>query len=291
MKKTFLGYYTTLKDSDDILNETVIVIDPDVLLCLYKLPQKTSEIILSILQNVKRQLWLPYIMAQDYHKKIDITITERLATLNQIIIKGKEYYTNLTQANIEIWGSDNERLLFENSLKKATKQIEKEMVNVRNNYRHDSELRNKIAELFKDRVGIKEDDPHPQGIPQVEEENMKRTDILNNSEAEEGTKEKKDYHAVIISTLAKVSTDKGKSVIYVLCNHYQWLYDVKENNRVYGINPEILSSFLDESENKQLKCYVLPKFLKILIKKYSLCIQDDVINEIKKYCYNRDQKY
>lgn len=291
MKKIFSGYYSTNKEFDEIMNNSAIVVDPEVLLSLYTFPQNISNDVIKVLKSIEGQLWMPYIMAQDYHKRIDETIVNKLRQLNSIIQKGQGFFKELQASKINVWTNDSESAQFNDLLKRATRKVEREMVNIRSNFKHNSSLRSDIADLFENRVGIKEDDPHPQSLPDIEEENMKRTDILENSAAAEGSIEKRDYHKIIISTLSKISTDKNKSIVYVLKTHHSWLYDLKNSNITYGPKPQILTMFKDLSHGNSLYCYVIPIFANLVNKKKNLGISQETFSFIKEISYNQDQKY
>ncbi len=69
MKNMFLGYYElTSEESAVIWNDSIIVTDANVLLNLYTYSTSTWEELLRLMTELKDRLWLPFQVADEYHR-------------------------------------------------------------------------------------------------------------------------------------------------------------------------------------------------------------------------------
>ncbi|PRS43897.1 hypothetical protein C6Y01_08315 [Bacillus sp. NMCC46] len=62
MREQFREFYFD-KDDKEIWKDSIIVLDTNVLLNLYRYTQETSEQILNLLQKYKENLWMPHQVA------------------------------------------------------------------------------------------------------------------------------------------------------------------------------------------------------------------------------------
>lgn len=72
MRSTFGHYYTpSADDLDSFLAAGLIVLDTNVLLDLFRSPEKTTDELLKVLKAGKSQLWMPCQVGLEYHENID----------------------------------------------------------------------------------------------------------------------------------------------------------------------------------------------------------------------------
>jgi hypothetical protein len=92
MKKQFAGFYPpSANDFKKLWGEATFVLDTNVLLNLYRYPEKAREDLLGIFENIKARLWLPYQVALEYHRNRPLVIAEqkgRFAEVNKLISGG-----------------------------------------------------------------------------------------------------------------------------------------------------------------------------------------------------------
>ncbi len=68
MQKEFSSYYSpSVEDLDKLWKESVVVLDTNVLLDLYRVPEATRAKILDMLSRWKDQLWIPYHVGLEFH--------------------------------------------------------------------------------------------------------------------------------------------------------------------------------------------------------------------------------
>ncbi|MCU0678572.1 MAG: PIN domain-containing protein [Candidatus Pacebacteria bacterium] len=69
MKKAFSEFYRpTDKEFDRLWANCIFVFDANVLLNLYRYPQKTTRKLLPIIESVKERVWLPYQAGEEYQR-------------------------------------------------------------------------------------------------------------------------------------------------------------------------------------------------------------------------------
>jgi hypothetical protein len=68
MRREFLSYYSpSADDLEKLWSESVVVLDTNVLLDLYRVPEATREKILDMLSRWKNQIWIPYHVGLEFH--------------------------------------------------------------------------------------------------------------------------------------------------------------------------------------------------------------------------------
>jgi hypothetical protein len=78
MRTTFRGYYAPSREElTSLWDAGLIVLDTNVLLNLYRYTEETRESLLGVLTEFAEHLWLPYQVAEEYHKQRPTIITEQ----------------------------------------------------------------------------------------------------------------------------------------------------------------------------------------------------------------------
>jgi len=75
LQDKFPGYYRRTKEElDRIWRDGIIVLDTNVLLNLYRYSERAREELLGVLRRVKDQLWIPYQVAEEFHRDRSVVI-------------------------------------------------------------------------------------------------------------------------------------------------------------------------------------------------------------------------
>lgn len=161
MKDEFSEYYPLTKgELEDLWSRSVIVLDTNVILRLYRLSQKSVGEILELLNTMKDRIWIPYQVSLEYNRnrleKIKEsegaykTITE---IVNSFIVKCdekiREYSGYGIHPVIDMENNISEILEF---AKKRMEIINKEHSD-RSTSDHYHALHEKIGEIFRGRIG------------------------------------------------------------------------------------------------------------------------------------------
>ncbi len=71
MKNLFPGYYSHTDDElKQMLVQGIVIIDPTVLLNLFRYSERTVQVFMSTLTRIENRLWLPFQAAEQYHENI-----------------------------------------------------------------------------------------------------------------------------------------------------------------------------------------------------------------------------
>ena len=158
MKDNFPGYYRPTKDEFiQLWNDSIFVLDTNVLLNMYRYTPKTRKEFISILEKISDRIWIPYQVALEYHEN-------RLSVINQQIIA----YENVEKI------LDNHKNKIKNELfshsphpyievKSYITKIEEKFAEIKEelnkdkkkhpNLLYDDEIRKMITMLFEGKVG------------------------------------------------------------------------------------------------------------------------------------------
>ena len=93
MKSKFFGYYSySPSELKEILSNSIITLDYSLLLDINKLSH--GSLLLDILSNYSKRLWLPYDTAWMYHQKLQESIEEQILKVDT----AKKYLTSFKRA-------------------------------------------------------------------------------------------------------------------------------------------------------------------------------------------------
>lgn len=77
MKRIFEQYYRpSVEEFDALLKSASVVPDTNILLGLYRMPEKVADELLAILKAAREQLWMPYQVGFEYHERVDAVVAE-----------------------------------------------------------------------------------------------------------------------------------------------------------------------------------------------------------------------
>jgi len=162
MKNEFYGYYPPSPDEYGTLwKNATVVLDTNVLLDLYRLPETARRDFLSVLQQVKDRLWIPYHVALEFQlKRMDVISDGRKAvenTLSETKQKVLAIRRSIEQLELDkrSLGIDAEALLME--LDEASAKIAEAVSKAHGaqlDISADDPIRTELDALFDGRVGL-----------------------------------------------------------------------------------------------------------------------------------------
>jgi predicted nucleic acid-binding protein len=86
MKKQLPGYYRPTKEEfDKLWEDSLIIVDTNVLLNLYRYSKKTSDDLLTTLKKYSDRLWIPHEVAYEYHKNRLNVISQQKTVYKDLI--------------------------------------------------------------------------------------------------------------------------------------------------------------------------------------------------------------
>lgn len=161
MRTIFPEYYPPEeKDFSDLWREATIVLDANVLLNLYRLPQKSREEFLKVIEQFSDRLWLPFHAALEFQRNRVGVMLEKEDAIESFSKKTKDHVPNIRsefqkqEAAKNILGVDEAALL--NALESAYANIEaaasKNLAAQKDLYKNDS-IRAWLDEKLSGKIG------------------------------------------------------------------------------------------------------------------------------------------
>ncbi|MEQ8671830.1 MAG: PIN domain-containing protein [Aggregatilineales bacterium] len=286
MKDLFPGYYQrTEGELDKLWSEATFVFDTNVLLNLYRYSPDTSKEFLGILEKLAEQerLWIPYQVASEYQK-------HRLFIANEVTNTYEQIKNHLDAKNNEIrkiFGDLQNRIqsnldsLFEN-LDGAIEQLKDEIETEKQAHLEwlaEDELTDKLAELFKNRVGASYSfDELKEKYSQGGERFKKFTPPGYADMQKGGTAQYSDF--IIWSQIINFTKINKKPVIFVTDDQKEDWWTIVGEKRI-GPRSELIIEMTKET-SQEFHMYVPDRdFLEEARQKLSVQITDDALEEVE----------
>lgn len=159
MREKFREFYFD-KNDEKIWQESIIVLDTNVLLNLYRYTKETSDQILKLLNEYKENLWMPHQVGLEYHYNRKSVILEQRGSNDKVC----EAFEKIPEKVREFLNGDLSRYKkrHENDVEFLVKEIkiliEEKVKDLKDTTQEDDLLKDdlirfKINELYKDKVG------------------------------------------------------------------------------------------------------------------------------------------
>jgi len=278
MKKLFSGYYSE-ELSFDLLKKSVIVISYEVLCSLYCMPIETAKQLIRCIAEIKEQLWLPYIIAEKYHRMSNIVIDRYFNRLQDVLMK----IVHAKEALDAIPYTVEHRDWFNATSDCVASALRRRMVEVRGNIKKKSVIKNQIACVFEDKVGQDNSDPAPESFD-IFQYKVKDTAAPIVSEASNNNEG--NYEQRLLHSLIDLSKSKDKNIVYITSTlSAEWSLVI--NKTSYGLKPEISTYFSKKTQGHQLFCITFWTFLSLL-KSYGIGVPASSLSFVKKLTYEAD---
>ena len=158
MKKHFPGFYTyTPQELRDLISKSTIVFGASVLLDLLKISYGNDFLNVISKEIPKERLWLPYDTAWLYHERIATVIDEQIKHVDSAASALNRLKDSFSDNGQHPYIRDILKVDFDNMMNRLKDALEKDR-NFLLSHLNNSDLRKRIDELFRDRIG----DPYEQ---------------------------------------------------------------------------------------------------------------------------------
>lgn len=261
MKSKFKGFYKDfLLENNQFLNNATIVMDTNVLLDIYRYSKETADQILQLMETLKERLWMPYQVAEEYHKdRNEKVLGEHVRTYSQFIknIDDLEKTFNDKRKHPFL---ENDDII---SLKANLLNIKKILCRGKENCAlliREDEYKNKIANLYAGKLG--EDYPI-----EVKEEHFrvaqKRYDEKVPPGYKDSSKNDNKYGDFLIwQQMIDYANSTKKPVVFVSNDLKEdWIEEVAGIK--IGPRPELIDEFSKET-NQWFYCYNINQFINMI---------------------------
>lgn len=305
MKEKFHQYYRKSEEEISLLWEnSIIVFDTNILLDMYRFPDKERDEFMQVLRFFKDRIWLPYQVASEYHEELITVIMDPYKTCQkekEAIKTFRNTLISLTQpqSNIRIKMALKENTI--NTINQSLNCLEEELQQImEKSFQRltDCKIPNDIAELFEGKIG---NGFTKNELSEIYENAEKRYTqrIPPGYDDEKKTGDRKYGDFVIWQELIKYAKEAKKSIIFISndCKK-DWIREI--HSRKIGPHIELLEEFKRETNGQDILIYTTKRFLeysqKIMgkgIKDESIKIIDSVAfdNEYQSTAYNLQDIY
>lgn len=152
MRDIFHGYYSLSQEEiKEFWESCVFVFDANVLLDLFRLSRKSTDRLLDIMEAQKERIWLPYQVAEEYHRNLSATISEQAKRCEKTI--------ELLAKLLEELGVKKNQSFLDSIHKEASehlKELEEKLKAKRESTQkllHENPNKDRIASIFKGKIG------------------------------------------------------------------------------------------------------------------------------------------
>ncbi|MFA5269266.1 MAG: PIN domain-containing protein [Methanoregula sp.] len=264
MKEQFGGYYRPDEEElDKLWTDSLIVLDANILLNLYRYSKKTCDEFLGTLEKFSDRLWIPNEVAYEYHKNRPVVISQQKMAYQGIISLLK---SNENKISGQISDYSHHPFIDVEKIREQIRQTYLEITNdlAKTETEHpdlDSgdPILDKITVLFKGKVGLKYS---PERLQEIINEGKIRYDLkIPPGFADRDKKTDPDPYGDLILWYQIIDQAKliQKPIIFVTDDKKDdWWRKIKEKS--IGPRPELIDE-LKEKSGVSFEMYNSEKFL------------------------------
>ncbi|WP_342499136.1 PIN domain-containing protein [Bacillus sp. FSL W7-1034] len=266
MEKIFKEFYIE-KNDQRIWQDSIIVLDTNVLLNLYRYSKDTTVQILNLLNKYQDQLWMPHQVAleyhfnrkkvileqEEYHTKISESFSKVPKEIEKILLKDLSDFKKRHRKDIDNFISDLEKLR-DNHIESLEKQLKNEISYLKKDF-----IKENITNLFSEKVGISFNAKEIESLEKTAEERFSKKipPGYDDDKAKDGSF--KYYNKYIIQNrygdyilwrqIIEYATVEKRDIIFITDEQKSdWWY--KLGGKVIGPRIELINEFSYETKKK-----------------------------------------
>ncbi|HEY8272294.1 MAG TPA: PIN-like domain-containing protein, partial [Pseudobdellovibrionaceae bacterium] len=286
MKDLFPGHFKEVEHQlRDIWDTSLFVFDANILLNLYRYSDTTRQEFLRILEKIKDRVWLSHRAAEEY-------LNNRLSVIDQ----QEKSYDDMTKA-IEILKRDLENarqhpFVSQNIMTKVSSVFDelcselKENKSVHTARIYNDEIKDAVASIFKNRVGLPYERSRLEELmSEGEERYMQKIppgfkDGSKSGDSEVFTEKCRKYGDLIVWTqVIDKAIESGKGVVLVTDDKKEDWWE-KFKGKTIGPHPELVREFKDRANNT-FYMYQADRFLELARENLGEQVSDEIVAEIR----------
>lgn len=258
MKEKFREFYFD-KDDNEIWENSIIVLDTNVLLNLYRYTKETSDQILKLLEKYKKNLWMPHQVALEYHYNRKSVILEQSGSYEKVCDAFSDVPNKIrNMLNQELSNFKKRHKVDVDGFFEIIKNVTKEQIS-KLKERNDKELdltkedsiKNKITELYLHKIGESYDESNMAKLEKEADIRLKKNippgykdfDKKKGTKFHNGVVIQNKYGDIILwKQLLNFAEDNKVNIIFLTDEQKEdWWYDI--NNKIIGPRIELLNEF------------------------------------------------
>ena len=277
MKDLFIGYYSLSEEAyKRIWNDAIIVLDTNVLLDFYRVSSATSKNLLSVLEEYKDRIYLPYQVASEYHRRMTEVIAFQIQKYEDSISSIRKFENLISdKRNHPFLPNELEEKVKDTftSLKGFFKEQQEALTDVLKK----KSIKDKIADLYTGKIGNQITSDELDKLCKDGEERYKKC-IPPGYEDRKKSSPDKFGDLIIWLDVINYCKSKNKPAIFVSNDEkIDWTW--KLNKTVVGPCPELIKEFKDIT-GQSICFFNLFSFLE-KSKEMGIDVHEDVLDELK----------
>ncbi|MFJ7681646.1 PIN-like domain-containing protein [Peribacillus butanolivorans] len=293
MKKLFPGFYSpTEPELEHIKDECTFIFDTNVLLNLFRYPDKPREMLLKIFKGISNNIWIPYQVGMEYHYNvIDEIVSQNKAydnlikSLNDKYEKMKEDFEKYAQRHTNL--QMDEDLLDE--VKGSLNKLISDLQDQKSQHPNLFNLQNELSSIIGDKVGKPYTEDELKTLYELCDKRYEMKIPPGFKDVNKGD-EKRVHNSIVYTNkygdfilwrqvLDYFSEEnKNKSVIFITDDtKSDWFKSFKGIKKPH---PELLQEFRKECEESTLYIYTTKEFLKYASNLTGLELEQEEIDEV-----------
>lgn len=282
MKTKFSGYYDlTDEEFSDLWNNCVFVVDTNVLLDLYRLSPEAQKVLWEILDKIKERIWIPYQVAEEYHRNISSVIIGQAKKCDDAISDLEKLKNKVSQCFTE----GRNFPYIEKSLQKKIVDVCEEISECINKEKKaiddlisKNPTKEKLSVLLANKVGEPFSENELNDIYKEGEKRYKKKVPPGYAE----TKPDNIYGDLVIwKDIIRYAKNNRKDIILVTSDNKEDWFNKKYKGKTTGPRCELRMEFKQET-SKMYYAYSLSSFFEKASKYLNINgqIESDVIDEV-----------
>lgn len=300
MKNLFPGHFSKpTSEFNELWRECIFVFDTNILLNLYRYSDETTNEFTSILLSLKDRVWIPHRVADEYLCNRLKVISEQREEYDSAISEISKLESRLENSRQHPFISQAEMKGAKETFKNLTSELNKNK-SVHENRLTNDDIKDKIAEIFDNRVG---EAPSTENLISIIKEGEKRYSEKippGYSDAKKATtddtikSQTRPYGDLIVwKQILEKSKSEGKPIIFVTDDGKEdwWL---RFKGKTIGPRPELIEEF-ESFSGKSFHMYHPEQFLfqanENLKKKTSTEIIDEIVENRLKETPHKNQEF
>lgn len=281
MKLLFPGYYKpTEEEFKKLWDDAIFIFDTNVLLDIYRFSKNTKKTLINVIQFLDDRIWIPYRVAVEYHRNLNVAISEQLRNYDDTIKKisdldkhishSRHPFINEKDVHKEIKAFCNQKL---KQLKRDKKNIEKLIIN--------NPIKERLAILLTGKIG---ECPSKEEIEKILKEGPSRFDEKIPPGFEDYFDPQKKGNdrfgdLLIWKEILKKSKTEKRDIIFVTNDGKEDWY-LSHSGKTLGPHPLLIDEFIKETK-RNFYCYQTKQFLKYYSQHFTKEVGNDVLMEVE----------
>lgn len=280
MKNHFPAYFRV--DRKIILNnfdKFIVMLDASALLDIFRLPNKLSEQVFTVLYQYKKQVRIPYQAAQEFLQNIHGVLTSQIKQIEKTQNDLSCLIQSLSSTRSQPYISNKSSLILKKLEKSISEDFKQQIQHLKEQLLYGI-YQNKILDLLN---GCVLDSLDEEEISKIKKEG----DIRYNNHIPPGWKdadksENRYGDLIIWKEILKFAKERKNSILFITNDQKDdWI--IREHGMTICPQYALLSEFYNEVESSDIwfHIYTLDSFLDFINEKKSGLVSEETINEVR----------